>query len=67
MPFGFRFDKKMQVPDWAPFFTREQFEKFVKLLGDYFKGAKSKIKFADPNTPRISVSGGTFPAGIMAS
>jgi hypothetical protein len=63
MPFGFRFDKKMQVPEWAPFFTREQFEKFVKLLGDYFKGAKSKIKFADPNTPRITVSGGTFPAG----
>ncbi len=63
MPYGFRFDKKTQVPAWAPFFTREQFEKFVNLLGEYFKRAKSKIKFEDTHTPRITVSGGTFPQG----
>ena len=63
MPFGFRFDRKMQVPQWAPFFTREQFEKFLNALGDYFKRHKSKITFADPATPRLTVSGGKFPPG----
>jgi hypothetical protein len=63
MPFGFRFSKKMPVPEWAPFFSREQFEKFINLLGDYFKRSKSKITFADTATPRLTVTGGSFPPG----
>ena len=63
MPFGFRFTKKTPVPEWAPFFTREQFEKFINLLGDCFKRYKSKITFADTATPRLTVSGGSFPPG----
>ena len=63
MAFGFRFGKKAQVPAWAPFFTREQFETFINALGEYFRGHKSKMKFDDPATPRASVSGGAFPPG----
>jgi hypothetical protein len=64
MAFGFRFGKKAQVPAWAAFFTREQFETFVNALGAYFQQRhRSKIKFADPNAPRMSVTGGSFPPG----
>ena len=63
MAFGFRFGKKSQVPPWAAFFTREQFEAFVNALGDYFARHKSKMKFPKPAEPRMTVSGGTFPPG----
>ena len=64
MPFGFRFGKKGQpVPDWAPYFSREQFERFINELGAYFKRHKSKIKFDDTSLPRLTVSGGAFPPG----
>ena len=42
MAFGFRFGKKAQVPAWATFFTREQFEAFVNALGDYFRGTSRR-------------------------
>ena len=63
MAFGFRFGKKSRVPEWAPFFSREQFERFINLLGDYFKRHKSKIKFEDTHAPRVRVTGGSFPQG----
>ncbi|MEA2734610.1 MAG: hypothetical protein QOE14_1061, partial [Humisphaera sp.] len=64
MAFGFRFGKKGEpVPEWAPFFTRAQFESFVNQLGAYFHRARSKMKFDDTAVPRITVSGGTFPQG----
>lgn len=64
MAYGFRFGKKGQpVPEWAPFFTREQFERFVNELGAYFQRAKSKMKFEETKLPRITVSGGRFPPG----
>ena len=63
MAFGFRFGKKAQVPAWAAFYTREQFERFVISLGGYFAAHKSKMKFANPAEPRLTVSGGRFPPG----
>ena len=64
MAFGFRFGKKGHpVPEWAPYFSREQFERFVNELGAYFKRARSKMIFADTKLPRVTVTGGTFPPG----
>jgi hypothetical protein len=64
MPFGFKFGGKREqpVPEWASFFTPDRYDAFLQDVDGYFRRAGSTIEH-EAGTPRITVSGGNFPAG----
>ena len=63
MPFGFKFGRQEEpVPEWANFFTRPQYDEFIRNVDAYFRRAGSAVEH-EPDTPRITVSGGSFPEG----
>jgi hypothetical protein len=49
-------------PAWANFFTRPQYDEFVRQVDVYFRRAGSNVAH-DDHVARVTISGGSFPEG----